>query len=99
VTPPPFPAATAGRAGLQPALAGALAAAERLLGTPVPITSGYRSPAQQQALWDRRAANPYPVARPGTSPHERGVAVDVPLAFVPRLRSVAARVGLCQPLP
>lgn len=100
VTPAPFPAVgTAGRAGLQPGLQAALAEAERLLGVAVPITSGYRSPAQQQALWDRRASNPYPVARPGTSPHERGIAVDVPLAFVPRLRTVAGRAGLCQPLP
>jgi hypothetical protein len=80
-------------------MSAALARAEALLGEPVPITSGWRSPADQQRLWDQRAGNPYPVARPGTSRHEQGLAVDVPRAFVPRLRAVAHRVGLCFPLP
>jgi hypothetical protein len=39
------------------------------------------------------------VARPGTSNHERGLAIDVPSAFVATLRGVMAVVGLCQPLP
>ena len=86
-----------GADGLAPAMQAALARAEQLLGRPVPITSGYRSPAQQAALWANRASNPYPVARPGTSMHERGLAIDVPLSFVPVLRTVAAGVGLCQP--
>ena len=89
----------AGRAGLHPSMVAAIAAAERLLGRPIPISSGYRSPAQQQALWDRRHSNPYPVARPGTSKHERGLAIDVPSAFVPTLLAVAATAGLCQPMP
>jgi LAS superfamily LD-carboxypeptidase LdcB len=77
----------------------ALARAEQLLGQAVPITSGYRSPAKQRALWENRASNPYPVAAPGTSMHERGLAVDVPLTFVPRLERVAASAGLCHPFP
>ena len=85
--------------GLAPALQLALAQAARLLGRGVPITSGYRSPAEQARLWAARSANPYPVARPGTSAHERGMAVDVPRRFVADLLRVAARVGLCQPYP
>lgn len=85
--------------GLAPGLRAALARAEALLGRPVPITSGFRSTAQQRALWERRRANPYPVAPPGSSMHERGLAVDVPRAFVPRLLEVAGRAGLCQPYP
>jgi len=77
----------------------AIAEAERLLGEPVPIVSGYRSRSEQQALWDARHSNPYPVATPGSSNHERGVAIDIPSSFVDRLRQVAALVGLCQPLP
>jgi hypothetical protein len=50
-------------------------------------------------LWDRRHTNPYPVARPGTSDHERGLAVDVGRSAVAELAAVAARAGLCQPLP
>lgn len=85
--------------GLHPDLVAALARAERLLGRPVPITSGFRSRADQERLWAERHQNPFPVARPGTSRHERGLAVDVPRSFVPTLRGVAHAVGLCFPLP
>lgn len=85
--------------GLAPAMQAALARAEQLLGQPVPVTSGYRSPEKQRALWLNRASNPFPVAAPGTSMHERGLAVDVPVNFVPRLLTVAARSGLCHPYP
>jgi hypothetical protein len=88
-----------GRSGLAPAMVVAIANAERLLGQPLPIVSGYRSRAQQEALWARRATNPYPVARPGRSMHERGLAIDVSRGFVDELLSVAAQAGLCQPLP
>lgn len=94
---PPPP--TAGVDGLTPAMTAAVARAGALLGLPVPITSGWRSPAQQAALWANRHLNPYPVAPPGTSMHERGLAIDVPRTFVATLRTVAAASGLCQPLP
>lgn len=83
--------------GLAPAMKAALARAEQLLGQTVPIVSGYRSPQAQAALWANRGSNPYPVAPPGSSMHEKGLAVDVPLAFVPRLAAVAAQAGLCAP--
>lgn len=85
--------------GLAPAMLAALARAEQLLGQPVPITSGYRSTEQQAALYANRADNPYPVAAPGSSMHERGLAIDVPLDFVPRLLAVAPKAGLCHPYP
>jgi len=85
--------------GLAPAMLAALARAEQLLGRPVPISSGYRSPGEQASLWARRASNPYPVAPPGTSMHELGLAVDVPLSFVPTLVAIAPEVGLCHPYP
>jgi hypothetical protein len=85
--------------GLVPELRAALGEAARLLGEDVPITSGWRSRAEQQRLYDDRGTNPYPVAVPGTSAHERGTAVDVPRWFVARLASVSARVGLCHPWP
>jgi hypothetical protein len=88
-----------GVAGLVPELRAALEQAEALLHAEVPITSGWRSFGDQERLWRRRGANPYPVAPPGTSSHERGRAVDVPRSFVARLRAVAGRVGLCQPFP
>jgi hypothetical protein len=95
----PPPVGGAGTTGLVPDLVAALARAGSLLGRPVPISSGFRTRAEQEALWAARASNPYPVARPGTSRHELGLAVDVPRAFVATLRGVAAAVGLCQPLP
>lgn len=91
--------AGAGTRGLTSAMTAAVARAAQLLGRAVPISSGWRSPAQQAALWADRASNPYPVARPGTSMHERGLAIDVPRTFVATLRGVAAAAGLCQPLP
>lgn len=42
------------------------------------ITSGRRSSADQLRLWRNRRNNRYPVARPGTSKHERGLAFDLP---------------------
>lgn len=85
--------------GLDPALVEALRHAEALLGVPVPITSGWRSRAEQQRLHDDRGSNPYPVARPGMSTHERGRAIDVSRAFAERLAAVAQRAGLCRPWP
>ncbi len=89
----------AGTFGLTPAMVAAVARAGQLLGRPVPIASGWRSYAQQAALWAHRATNPYPVAPPGTSMHEQGLAIDVPRSFVATLRRVAVAAGLCQPLP
>jgi Putative Flp pilus-assembly TadE/G-like/D-alanyl-D-alanine carboxypeptidase len=87
------------RAGLAPAMVAALRRADALLGGPVPVSSGFRSRAEQERLWVNRHRNPYPVAVPGTSAHERGMAIDVPSWFVPVLLTVAAEAGLCQPLP
>ena len=41
------------------------------------VTSGLRTHAEQQRLWDNRHSNPYPVARPGQSNHHDGRAADV----------------------
>ena len=94
------PAPTTGSVGeLAPAMRTALEEAARLLGRPVPVSSGYRSPAEQAQLWARRSALPYPVAPPGRSLHQRGLAVDVPLSFLPTLLPVAPAAGLCRPYP
>jgi hypothetical protein len=95
----PPPPKAGSHSGLAPAMRAALAKAEQLLGEPVPITSGFRPTEEQAALYARRSENPYPVAPPGSSAHERGLAVDVPASFVPRLLSVASQAGLCQPYP
>jgi hypothetical protein len=73
--------------GTYPHLSGDLDASPELLqrlealaarrGESFTITSGTRTIAEQQRLWDNRANNPYPVARPGTSRHQSGHAADV----------------------
>lgn len=55
--------------------------AARNAGVNLRVSSGYRSYAEQQAIYDREAGNGYPVAYPGTS-HHQGInypdgAVDV----------------------
>ena len=85
--------------GLQPVMVAAIRTAESLLDRPLTVVSGYRSHGEQQWLWDHRDQLAYPVAPPGTSNHERGLAIDVPAAVVGPLTRVAARAGLCQPLP
>ncbi len=95
----PPPRTGSGTEGLTAAMTAAVARAGALLGRPVPVSSGWRSRAQQAALWANRHSNPFPVARPGTSMHERGLAIDVPRSFVTTLRAVAGAAGLCQPLP
>jgi hypothetical protein len=87
------------RDGLAPAMIAALARAEQILGFELSIRSGFRSRADQQRLWDQRDANPYPVARPGTSMHERGLAVDIAIGQVSALAGIATDAGLCHPLP
>lgn len=88
-----------GVGGLAPALRAAIARAQQLLGAPIPITSGYRSPAVQAGLYARRAMNRYPVAPPGSSKHERGLAIDVPVGFADKLATVGPSAGLCRPYP
>ncbi|HVL06362.1 MAG TPA: hypothetical protein VM388_10250 [Acidimicrobiales bacterium] len=39
------------------------------------------------------------MAPPGSSMHERGLAIDVPADFVAQLLAVGPRAGLCQPYP
>lgn len=85
--------------GLNRSLYAALARAERRLGEELVVVSGLRTRAEQEQLWLNRSDNPRPVALPGTSLHERGMAVDVALHQVDRLARIGPFVGLCQPLP
>jgi hypothetical protein len=54
------------------------------------ITSGLRTRAEQQALWDNRHNNPFPVAPPGTSNHEHGDSADVTINGRPIQHVVSA---------
>ncbi len=41
------------------------------------VTSGCRSYASQAKLYNARATNPFPVSPPGSSSHEKGLAIDL----------------------
>jgi hypothetical protein len=66
--------------GVQPELADRIRQMEAVLssqGIKIKVVSGLRSTERQKQLYAARASNPYPVAVPGTSLHEKGRAVDV----------------------
>ena len=81
------PAFGAAAPGQYPHLRGDLDASPELLsrlealaaqrGETFNVTSGLRTVAEQQVLWDNRHNNPFPVARPGTSNHQHGNSADV----------------------
>lgn len=54
------------------------------------ITSVRRSRTEQLKLWNNRARNPYPVAPPGQSLHEYGLAWD--MVGPPAMLAAAGRV-------
>lgn len=68
----------------------------RSLGFSARITSGFRSPQKQAQLYQRylQGLMPYPVAPPGTSDHERGLALDVVSTDIDQLVSLLTSVGL-----
>ena len=77
-------AGSAASGGLHPALHAAVNRLIEAAGGSIEIVSGYRSSAEQARLWaaavarygDPEVADDW-VARPGTSAHERGLAVDL----------------------
>lgn len=60
------------------------------------VTSGYRTRAAQKKLYDRylQGLQPYPVAKPGTSDHEKGLALDVVSTDTNKLVALLTDVGL-----
>ncbi|NEW41994.1 M15 family metallopeptidase [Nocardia cyriacigeorgica] len=104
---PVRPIAAAGTEGLNPllALAYTMAADEaHAAGVPLSITSGYRTPAEQQALWDdgiHTHGNPAEARRwvlpPDESTHVTGHAIDVgPIEGARWLEANGNRWGLCR---
>lgn len=79
------------------AVANQLPAFLRQYGIPVTVTSIYRSPQKQAELYAKYLAGkmPYVVAKPGTSRHERGLAIDisVPGQYLKTLVSVMQALG------
>lgn len=84
-------------AGLDPKLATAVRNLLAEAKGKVWVVSGHRSRQEQAALYANRGSNPYPVAAPGSSPHERGDAVDLG-GDLSLARRLAAQFGLAQPV-
>ena len=77
----------------KPEILGKLQALAAQRGEKWVVTSGLRTPAEQQRLWDNRQNNPYPVARPGTSVHDQGRGADVTIGGRP-IQSVVSDAQL-----
>lgn len=69
----------------------------RKQGIPIRMNSGKRSTEEQTSLWNNRANNPNPVAPPGTSNHEKGIAYDLE-GDLDRFEKVASKYGFARPL-
>jgi LAS superfamily LD-carboxypeptidase LdcB len=85
--------------GLAPAMAAAIATTEDRVAYGLAVTSGFRSFAEQTWLWEHRDSNQYPVARPGTSRHETGLAIDISGSQAEQIAALNGISGLCRPLP
>lgn len=92
--------------GLQKDMASQLAAAiteAAAAGLSPVVTEAFRTYADQAALHANRASNPYPVAKPGSSAHEAGVAVDISLKGMSGdqlriLKEIMDKYGFSQPV-
>ncbi len=103
----PAAGSAAGTGGLDPDLAAAYSAAEadaHANGVQLWITSGYRSPEEQEQLWEQglatygspEAARPW-VLPPDESTHVQGRAIDVgPAEGAAWLEANGNRYGLCR---
>lgn len=93
--------------GIQQKLIAAAEEFKKTTGRRLVINSAKRSPEDQQRLWDETVAakrpgigpNGMPVAKPGTSPHESGLAVDVQNYNDPAALAALNRQGLYQTVP
>lgn len=88
--------------GVNPALLRALENASAELGQTIPINSGLRTREEQAQLYANYLAgkSKFPAAPPGSSVHEHGGAVDIPLEMANKLDSMGllAKNGLARPV-
>jgi hypothetical protein len=93
--------------GVDQRLVGALTAAadeyKSLTGKAVTVTSGLRDSAKQQQLYDayKSGRSKFPAAKPGTSKHEQGLAVDINQSDADAMDSMGLlrKHGLARPVP
>lgn len=90
-----------GASGINPKLMMQYNMYNRALGNILTITSGWRSRAQQAALFREKggySSSHAGAARPGTSMHEKGLAIDHSPHSTSSMRSLASRFGLRYPM-
>lgn len=75
-----------------------LSAWNAALGNAYRVSSGYRSIAEQTALWNRSDKSGRMVARPGSSMHNFGLAADLAPATTAQARAMASMFGLYFPM-
>ena len=85
--------------GLRPEVLSALESLKKDiegLGGRLHVNSAFRSRQDQERLYANRAKNPYPVAKPGTSKHEKGNALDLGVTGMTQeaLAEAASKRGL-----
>lgn len=87
--------------GMNNNMVAAIQRVELHMGRPLPINYAYRTNAEQRCIYNNRGSNGYPVAVPGTSDHEKGLAIDVEYsaAVNPAYERVMNQFGLCRPIP
>jgi hypothetical protein len=84
--------------GLNNNLVAAIQRIELHLGREVPLVTAFRSYNEQSCLYNRYAGTGQPVASPGTSNHERGMAVDVDRTWLnsSNYRDIFRQYSLCE---
>lgn len=87
--------------GMNNNMVAAIQRVELHMGRPLPINYAYRTNAEQRCIYNNRGSNSYPVAVPGTSDHEKGLAIDLELsaAVDPAYERVLNQYGICRPIP
>lgn len=87
---------------LSNALAGAAAEYQKITGKTITVTSAIRDPQKQQELYNDYLAgrSKYPVAKPGHSKHDRGMAIDINSADAEALSRMGllTKYGLARPV-
>ena len=93
--------------GLQDKLLAAATDYNAVTGNKIQVNSAFRTPEDQQRLWDQsvklgtpgRGPEGFVVAKPGTSPHESGRAVDIQNWTDPKAVAAMNKQGLKQTVP
>jgi hypothetical protein len=87
--------------GMNNNMVAAIQRVELHMGRHLPINYAYRTNAEQRCIYNNRGSNSYPVAVPGTSDHEKGLAIDLEYsaAVDPGYERVLNQYGICRPIP